>query len=901
MTPSHGAAAAAASSSAGAGRRAATFAGASVFLSRSLVAPEVYDAVHDALRLNGAEVFLCADPARTGPLDFHVISSSSHERFADLRAKGCNLLGFEKDEKAKIEQLVTAMGGTLQNKAYTDANFVIAKDVLAAKYKWAVNTLKKPIVSRNWLEQCWIEHRVVPHEPYRIPPFSGLNICITKLNVGDKYVVAQKWGNIHIVVPKWIDQSVARKVCLDESAYLVCQNSTNINGVKHSLKEQHNPEISSASFQPVPTTSVDDSVSTSQYVPASFDDASKICSTDIGAPSFQETKELQVDSHVAEDSEAEDDDLYLSNCRISLVGFEEKESSRLVMMIRNGGGSRHVMLSERLTHIILGAPSEEEKKEVRRLAAWGVINVVKATWLEDCNKAKKEVKVSPSYVANELLAKEFSCAVMEKTVMRETKAAKNSGGIFHIPTVNDLHDKQLGNDLSSERKSARGKHETMNSNRTATKSAISSQQNGVASTSEYHPKFQVNSSAINRQSSRSSNTFKGRIFCFSNSFSHDRRAQVVDWVREGGGIMVDDAQSTVVDFIIESHGQNSMLRDSSHSTAVSTHWIRSCLEEGCFQDVGSHPIFSPLCCRIPFPGFEDFRFCVSQYEEKDRLLLKNLCFILGSKFTEKATKKVTHLICKFASGPKYEAYYSRGIPTITAEWLFECVRQDRIVPFDQFQPKPPTSQDRDAGLCTVSQYPTQAAKTISRFDCSESHTESQLPRSSSKYNSGNASVNEEPNDPGVSKRRRLSEFGKANDTSGNIGRTEELQDSTPVPDVADAIEDLLVQSSKIFAPDDSVLNQDQENTHSFGISRHWLNMPQKLHSTPDTKVQSGNSATTSAAPPAAATAYYPFSETQTESQVVGYEEDLTGRQKIIDRVRSQSINVTPAAEMSSDT
>ncbi|EEE51791.1 hypothetical protein OsJ_33249 [Oryza sativa Japonica Group] len=860
MTPSHGAAAAAASSSAGAGRRAATFAGASVFLSRSLVAPEVYDAVHDALRLNGAEVFLCADPARTGPLDFHVISSSSHERFADLRAKGCNLLGpqcilscakehrflpkqgytcclamdgvkilcsgFEKDEKAKIEQLVTAMGGTLQNKAYTDANFVIAKDVLAAKYKWAVNTLKKPIVSRNWLEQCWIEHRVVPHEPYRIPPFSGLNICITKLNVGDKYVVAQKWGNIHIVVPKWIDQSVARKVCLDESAYLVCQNSTNINGVKHSLKEQHNPEISSASFQPVPTTSVDDSVSTSQYVPASFDDASKICSTDIGAPSFQETKELQVDSHVAEDSEAEDDDLYLSNCRISLVGFEEKESSRLVMMIRNGGGSRHVMLSERLTHIILGAPSEEEKKEVRRLAAWGVINVVKATWLEDCNKAKKEVKVSPSYVANELLAKEFSCAVMEKTVMWETKAAKNSGGIFHIPTVNDLHDKQLGNDLSSERKSARGKHETMNSNRTATKSAISSQQNGVASTSEYHPKFQ--------------------------------RAQVVDWVREGGGIMVDDAQSQL--------------------------WIS--LSRATDRIACSATLLIQLL--FPLIGYAH----------------------VWSKFTEKATKKVTHLICKFASGPKYEAYYSRGIPTITAEWLFECVRQDRIVPLTSFSQNHlllRTEMPVYALLVNIPHRPQRqfpdltALSRILNLNYQEAVQNTTPNKLISVRLAGNASVNEEPNDPGVSKRRRLSEFGKANDTSGNIGRTEELQDSTPVPDVADAIEDLLVQSSKIFAPDDSVLNQDQENTHSFGISRHWLNMPQKLHSTPDTKVQSGNSATTSAAPPAAATAYYPFSETQTESQVVGYEEDLTGRQKIIDRVRSQSINVTPAAEMSSDT
>jgi topoisomerase (DNA) II binding protein 1 len=149
-------------------------------------------------------------------------------------------------------------------------------------------------------------------------------------------------------------------VCVDENAYVIRQRSTNYNGIKSSLQEQRNPEKSSASFQSVPATSVDDSVSTSQYAPVSSAYASKICSTDIaGAPGVEETNEMQVDSHVAQDSEAEDDDLYLSNCRISLVGFEEKELSRLVMMIRDGGGSRHVMLSERLTHIILGAPSEE--------------------------------------------------------------------------------------------------------------------------------------------------------------------------------------------------------------------------------------------------------------------------------------------------------------------------------------------------------------------------------------------------------------------------------------------------------------------------------------------------------------------------------------------------------------
>jgi len=98
----------------------------------------------------------------------------------------------------------------------------------------------------------------------------------------------------------------------------------------------------------------------SQYLPASFGDAARISNTAIvGAPSVQEKNEMHVDSHVAEDSEPENDDLYLSNCRISPVGFEEKELLRLVMMIRNGGGSRHILLSEKLTHIVIGKPSDE--------------------------------------------------------------------------------------------------------------------------------------------------------------------------------------------------------------------------------------------------------------------------------------------------------------------------------------------------------------------------------------------------------------------------------------------------------------------------------------------------------------------------------------------------------------
>jgi topoisomerase (DNA) II binding protein 1 len=110
-----------------------------------------------------------------------------------------------------------------------------------------------------------------------------------------------------------------------------------------------------------------------------------------------------------------------------------------------------------------------------------------------------------------------------------------------------------------------------------------------------------------------------------------------------------------------------------------------CLKEGSLQDVGSHILFSPLKCRVPLPGFEKLKLCFSLYDEKDKFLLKNLCFTLGAKFSDKITKKMTHLVCKFASGPKYEFSIKRGIEVVTAEWMFECVARVGILLFKNLQ------------------------------------------------------------------------------------------------------------------------------------------------------------------------------------------------------------------------
>ncbi|KAJ8762935.1 hypothetical protein K2173_023064 [Erythroxylum novogranatense] len=1055
---------------------AKTFKGANVFMSRNLVPPEVFDAVLDALKLNGANVFLCCDPSRNGPNDFHIISSPDHEKFEDLRSKACNLLGpqcvlscakerrpfpkqgftcclamdgvkvlasgFDMDEKAKIEKLVTAMGGILITNASLDVGFVVVKNVLAAKYKWASNILKKPIVTVNWLYQCWSEHRVVSQEPYKVLPFSGLVISVTgipaderkevekliiqnggkysrdlykscthlicdisfpllseekncllrfKLGVsfsisiyyftspkGDKYKVAVRWGHINIVSRKWFDQSVARKACLNEESYRVQGNSVSLNRTtRDSSMAQHSQDKSIGNTTHVPSSVAVESnlpafahvgssdpeleATLSQNMSSMFSDPSLfVKEEDTESPAVQAADETNLNGCVADDSQSEDGDMYLSDCRISLVGFEASALRKLVNMVREGGGSRYISSSDRLTHIVVGAPSEAEKRELRLLAASGVIHVVRTAWLEDCHCRKKEMPVLQQHLAYNLL--------LPKDPVTNNKGAMvgmASMNLGKIPRNNpDIHSDQLVGSTntcygipSSLGKNRVDKTEIgMDESIAVTETGKQSQQHlfsVVDDPKKSRTTIQHDSSDHGIPNRESDSLFKGKRFCFSKSFPEDRKSEIFEWITEGGGEVVNDDLLQNVHFLVECHGVIVRSADSHQTTCVSSHWIRSCLEAECLLDVGSHIIYSPLPCWVPLPGFENFRFCISQYEEKDRSLLRNLCFVLGAKFVEKLTRKVTHLLCKFMKGPKYEAACKWGICSITCEWIYECVRQNKVVAINSFCPKEATSQDQESGLCTVSQFPTQSGGMINGESTSQLMSQSQdIRKTSGQIGSGRGvCVRQElQQSTDATKRARLSaertsqlvsQSQDVSKISGQIGSSrgvhirQELQQSIDttqrarlseddlkaklssgddltepicnagdcnprdngdpsfsVPDVAAAIEDLLEQTSKIhdqkspgrtgcdkipFSSDCTTLREEPAGSHSvFGIPKNWLNGMGKRDDviTPPRDVNRG--------------IYDGFSETQTESQVVVYEEDLSGRQMLIDRVRTRS-------------
>lgn len=145
--------------------------------------------------------------------------------------------------------------------------------------------------------------------------------------------------------------------------------------------------------------------------------------------------------------------------------------------------------------------------------------------------------------------------------------------------------------------------------------------------------------------------------------------------------------------------------------------------------------------------------------------------------------------------------------------------QNDVVAVDQFRPKEITSQDQEAGLCTVSQFPTQDVQMISGENASQFFTLPQDLRNSSAHTGGsliNSFTEEAQQSIAICKKAK---FFKDDDQKSLLSSRVHLSDSTcntnsteddnakvngesthDIPDVAAAIEDLLEQTSKVKTP-----------------------------------------------------------------------------------------------------
>lgn len=143
--------------------------------------------------------------------------------------------------------------------------------------------------------------------------------------------------------------------------------------------------------------------------------------------------------------------------------------------------------------------------------------------------------------------------------------------------------------------------------------------------------------------------------------------------------------------------------------------------------------------------------------------------------------------------------------------------QNGVVAIDQFLPKEVTAQDRDAGICTVSQFPTQAVQMISDMP-SQLSSQSQTLRGTTNKNVSCGVDNHETSfkipsnyskkarlveEPCLSNKKPSASNSGIHADDKNFSKDNMLIDAGEafhaVPDVAAAIEDLLEQTSKVKA------------------------------------------------------------------------------------------------------
>ncbi|KAL8701500.1 MAG: hypothetical protein Q9224_000477, partial [Gallowayella concinna] len=106
---------------------------------------------------------------------------------------------------------------------------------------------------------------------------------------------------------------------------------------------------------------------------------------------------------------------------------------------------------------------------------------------------------------------------------------------------------------------------------------------------------------------------------------------------------------------------------------------------------------------FPIPGFEHLTICSTGFEGVDLLHMSRAAKLMGATYDEEFTSKASVLVCQAV--PSYEKLRHAqhwNIPTVTADWLWDCITSGRYEPlqpyFTQPYPARPVPEAREQAL-----------------------------------------------------------------------------------------------------------------------------------------------------------------------------------------------------------
>ncbi|XP_066905293.1 DNA topoisomerase 2-binding protein 1 [Halyomorpha halys] len=640
--------------------------------------------------------------------------------------------------KAEIKKLVGFMGGIYSDQLTLAVTHLVADkitSICSGKYEKAVHN-NIPIVKSDWILKCWELSKMGQKAPeaigFRLPPFQGMHITCSNLSqvakkklhilieanggiylrtlelnktvvlvIGDpegkKWQHAQQW-EIPCVTPSWIYESVERGVAVPSKDHLVvgrpkCSTPTN--------SGEHNSFMSCSDISVVPMPadkSRIDETNTSIASTASLKlFRGEERKTPLRPPPDGEYKKLLEEINMLDVKAAGP---FLDGCKIYLSGFSPQECEKLKRLINSGGATLFTSLSDNLSHVVVGDFSAADAKELANLIARP--HVVKLQWLIQCLKERRSVAVenflclqsTPAPPASPLSHKglqllKSQSGTEEVTVgaadQNELRASVSRKLFVKAKKVLKTPEKSLTeqNSVDFSALERRAQEELLREKENALKSNRelvdeNPNQAAVAKTSDGIRISMEDQSNISEQSTLEP-FFQGLTF---EILGYDEIEQIKESIEKAGGKVISNYSNEIPDYtIVPVEGAD--LKPTSKNV-VSIIFVEDCYDHDCL-------IKELEYYHRPLPGLLDTEkklegaiFALSGFGRAERRLLVYVASNLGavvqdmfsrSDHPDKGVKRSTHLLCKEATGKKYEAALKWGIPVETPEWLISQVQR----------------------------------------------------------------------------------------------------------------------------------------------------------------------------------------------------------------------------------
>ncbi|KAL2838807.1 hypothetical protein BJY01DRAFT_32462 [Aspergillus pseudoustus] len=147
---------------------------------------------------------------------------------------------------------------------------------------------------------------------------------------------------------------------------------------------------------------------------------------------------------------------------------------------------------------------------------------------------------------------------------------------------------------------------------------------------------------------------------------------------------------------------------------VTDMWLERCLDAKTLVSPESHIANTPLPS-FPINGLSGMKICSTGFSRIDLLHLSKLVNLVGATYNEYLTPTASVLICSDSASLNHEKLrhtHEWGVPTVTGDWLWASIRNEKKQPFDPYLIQKQSTQSNEdlevrAGSRSESRRPSQ--------------------------------------------------------------------------------------------------------------------------------------------------------------------------------------------------